>query len=204
MSKDVGIYIRSVGRPQRIEPILENLKKTAPDAEVIFMAEFNDPIVAPNVIRGDFRNPQNAANATYWLNKHPFFHTAPDDWEWQPGWFDACMKVFNNPLTSVVSPKIFDGTHSNNNGFIVRRSYIQTQSGVVDMPNTVFYPYVHYYCDTEFLWTSKTRGVWNSCDDAVIYHNQVWDATHESVNNQNIIEVDKATYNSRRHLFRGP
>jgi hypothetical protein len=88
---------------------------------------------------------------------------------------------------------------------MVRRHYIEQQSGVIDMPGRVFYPYNHNFIDTEFTQTAQRRGVWAKCDPLVIHHNHPGftgkekDETYKK--NDRTYEEDERTFNNRKHLW---
>ena len=88
---------------------------------------------------------------------------------------------------------------------LVRREYIKRESGVIDMPNRVFYPYRHNYVDTEFYCTALARGALVECPDSVVVHRHPdWghaqdDATYQR--GQETLSEDRETFSARAHLW---
>ena len=73
-----------------------------------------------------------------------WFLTGADDIVFQHGWFDAALEYME--YFSVIS--FHDECNPNQPGtnFLIRRSYIEESSGVIDSPNTVFYQnYFHNF-----------------------------------------------------------
>jgi hypothetical protein len=95
---------------------------------------------------------------------------------------------------------------------MIRRSYIQDRSGVVDMPNRVFFPYNHNFQDTEFTATAIARGVWRKSEGKCIEHHHPglaqyfgpveYDKTYHK--NDDTVALDHQTYLARRHLWESP
>lgn len=139
-----------------------------------------------------------------------FFH-ANDDFEFLPDWDKASIEALDaNPGLMVVG--VHDGNDSTNYWTIsmIRRQYIEKMSGVVDMPNRVFYPYNHNYIDTEFSQTAIYRGVWDKVETPCIKHHHPgfggrmgrpvsYDDTYAK--NDATAPQDGAMYAARRHLF---
>jgi hypothetical protein len=136
----------------------------------------------------------------------PFWMHANDDFVFFSDWDETPLSMFENPAVKVVGLR---QTESDNHGSAVcmaRRSYIEEESGVIDMPNQVFYPYNHNYIDTEFTATAQKRGVWAKCDKQVIDHRHPGltgvgekDATYQK--NDATAELDKNTFLIRKHLW---
>jgi len=90
----------------------------------------------------------------------------------------------------------------------IRRKYIEEQSGVVDMPKRVLYPYNHNFVDNELTETAQHRGAWDKCDAPCILHQHpsfTWlgevpiDETY--INNNKKDAEDNELYHSRKHLW---
>jgi hypothetical protein len=87
----------------------------------------------------------------------------------------------------------------------VRRSYIVEQSGVIDMPGRVNFPYRHNFVDTEFHATAAARGVFAAAPDALILHKHPdfgWAAEDDTYRKSRaVFHLDAATFESRRPLW---
>lgn len=188
--------IREVsGTPHRILFIYETDDEESKDAALACGAD-----AALNPWEPSF---SNALQTGYEVTKNPFFLPANDDFDFQQGWDIAALDAMADPAVQVVG--IADGAGSCTAITLIRRSYIETQSGVIDMPNRVFYPYNHNYVDTEFAATAKARGVLKEVPESVIVHmHPCWglsdfDATYTK--NQQTMSADGATFNSRAYLW---
>ena len=76
------------------------------------------------------------------MDDEPFFIAANDDFEFQQGWDTPALEILrDNPDVHVVG--LYDGNPHTDFSTIalVRRSYIEYCSGVVDMPRRVQFPY---------------------------------------------------------------
>lgn len=154
----------------------------------------------------------NTTQTMYEASDEEFWFHANDDFEFLQDWDKAPIeKLEAQPETMVMG--VHDGNPGTNYWTIsmVRRKYIEEMSGVVDMPNRVFYPYNHNYIDTEFSQTAVSRKVWDKCETPAIIHlhpglsgsipskSRDMDATYEK--NNNTAAADSATYAGRQHLF---
>lgn len=152
----------------------------------------------------------NTAQTIYENSNAEYIFYANDDFVFLEGWELAPIKMLENPELMVI------GCHDGNPDTrywtisMIRRQYIQERSGVVDIPNRLFYPYHHNYIDTEFTETAIKRGVWRPCYQKCIEHHhpslaeiygedQKSDVTYTK--NISRFADDTHTYNSRHHLF---
>jgi glycosyltransferase involved in cell wall biosynthesis len=150
-------------------------------------------------------NHTGAANTAYEETDGEFFIIANDDFNFHEDWDVPALKAMEDPKIGVVG--LNDGS---NTGFtaitLVRRKYIQEQSGVMDMPNTLYFPgYNHNYVDTEFSRTAMKRGAFVACPESVVEHmhwafgKSKMDATYEKSNATS--QADSVTYGNRIHLW---
>jgi hypothetical protein len=144
----------------------------------------------------------NAFQAGYEQSSDEFFVNGNDDFHFQRGWDVAALRAMT-PEVNVVG--INDGYHGTDAIMLVRRSYVEDLSGVVDMPNRVFYPYKHNFVDTELRETATARGCYRPCSESVIRHAHPdfdagsMDATYEKSRAQ--FGVDAETFHERRKLW---
>lgn len=142
---------------------------------------------------------------------HDFLFTANDDFHFLPDWNRAPVEMLeSNPGIHVVG--VDDGHPSKRFTGIqmIRLDYIRTQSGVVDIPNRVFYPYRHNYADNEMTETAQNRGVWSYIDAPCVEHrhhsfygvfDQLMQYDWTYAKSIETVDEDQRTYVSRRHLW---
>jgi len=180
MSGKTAIFIPTFGRPQRVTEIAEELcaATTAP-YRLYFIVEKHDPDTLAAVERVDatlIMNPgpptyASCINSAYAQTDEPYLFTGADDLNFHPGWLAAAVNCMSDPAIDVVGtadPLHNARDHSTHS--LVRRKYIEEQSGCMDRPNTVLYPYWHGWTDHEFLGVAKARGVYYYCEKSLVEH----------------------------------
>lgn len=151
----------------------------------------------------------DAFQSIYEHSTEPVFLIGNDDFYFLDGWDVKPMEMLEKfPDIKVLG--LHDGNPKTTYSSIqlIKRDYIKEQSGVVDMPNRVFYPYGHCFVDNEMTETAQKRGVWDRCDAPCIQHQHpsfTWlgeypeDDTHRKNNAR--FAKDSETYHSRKHLW---
>lgn len=210
----IGVYTPSLGRPHALQRLADNVAATTSlPYRLVFVTESHDPAsyAAARLTRADvIVNPHapsysNSLQAAYETFDDPYFIGANDDFDFQPGWDVEAMRIMDSSTAQVVG--IHDG--SPQCGFttisLIDRRYIVEQSGVIDIPNRVNYPYQHNYVDTEFYFTAVKRGVFARAPESVILHKHPdWghasdDATYAK--SRASLSSDATTFASRTHLW---
>jgi hypothetical protein len=212
----VGIYLPTYKRPHKLEEVARNIEQTTKNPfHLYFGLEPDDSAgieaalktghsVVINKYGSDAGYP-NTIQTIYEQATEPFFIHANDDFVFQPDWDVAPLAMFDTPTVMVVGMKQNEEDSQGSAISMVRRSYIEERSGVVDMPNRVFYPYPHHYCDTEFTATAQKRGVWAFCGAYGINHmnpgftGEQKDETYKK--NDETSEKAAAIYRERLNLF---
>lgn len=152
------------------------------------------------------RGYPDAIQTAYEADDSPYFVAANDDFDFQPGWDTTALSCLEASGAQVAA--LNDGSPSPfrfRTIALVRREYIEEQSGVCDMPGRVFYPYHHNYVDTEFYFTARKRGVLVECPESVVIHRHPdWgfastDSTY--LRAQETLSEDAQTFNARAHLW---
>lgn len=211
----LGILLPTYKRPDSLERVAKNIKETTknsytlyfgvePEDEVSILAaqKIANVVSAPN-----FHEPgySGAIQSMYETSTEPFLFHANDDFEFLPNWDEHPIAMFETPQVQVVGVPQNEADKTYSAICFFRRSYIERQSGVVDMPNRVFYPYHHNYQDTEFTRTAQSRAVWFSSDVPCINHLHPGFTGKEKdevyLKNDATIEEDKKTFESRQHLW---
>lgn len=217
MNRYLGIYIPTFGRPEKLKALALNIKKATHNPYKIYwgVEVFDKATVKalkniPGKIIFNNGSPSysDALQAIYESTKEPIFFWANDDFFFIDGWDIAPLEMLKDEKIGVLG--VSDGNPNTQftSMALVRRKYIEEQSGVVDMPNRVLYPYHHNYVDNELTETAKKRGVWTFCDKPCIlhqHHSFTWlgDFPHDATYAKNDAKIneDAQTYHSRRHLF---
>lgn len=215
----LGIYLPTFGRPHRLAPVAENIAKaTRSPYRLCFGVEAHDDATLSElerlgleyVVNPDTPSFSNALQALYEYTDEPVFFWANDDFLFLDGWDAAPLEMLERfPDIGVL------GVHDGNPDTkfwtmsFIRRSYIEEQSGVVDMPDRVLYPYEHNFIDDELTQTAQSRNVWDKCFEPCIIHlhpSFEWvegrmptDTTYAK--NDKSFARDSALYHSRVHLF---
>jgi hypothetical protein len=214
----LGIYIPTHKRPESIKRVAKNIEEATKseyklyfglepyDTEGIKAAEATGHSVMVNKYEPSF---SNTIQTIYEQTNEPIFLPANDDFLFLDGWDTAPLKMLED-FPDIMVLGVHDGNP--NTSFsaiqIIRRQYIKEQSGVVDMPNRVYYPYNHNFVDTEMTETARARKVWDRCDAPCIEHQHPsfkWlgefepDETYQK--NDASAGKDSETYHNRKHLW---
>jgi glycosyltransferase involved in cell wall biosynthesis len=214
----LGVLIPTFGRPDKLQQIADNLKETTSgEYELYWCVEpfDKDTIKAAKktgakvILNTDEPRYSNALQAGYEATDEPIFIGGNDDFLFLKDWDKEPMRLMKENK-SICVLGVHDGNPNTRFSTIslVRRSYIEEQSGVIDMPNRVVYPYFHNYVDDELTNTAKKRGVWAYCATPCIHHQHhsfTWlgDFPHDKTyakNDANFAK-DTETYYSRVHLW---
>lgn len=179
MKPDLAVLIPTLGRHEKLPDLLESLRAaTVQPYRVYFIVEHTDTDTRTTlagktpdnvtVVAGEFGSCAVAMNAGYRASQEPFFFTGNDDLWFHDAWDAEAMAVMEADKKQVCGTN--DGNGRMTCFAVVERKFIEQQSGVYDVPNTVYHPYVSQYCDTEFAEFAKHRGAWCEAPRAVTEH----------------------------------
>lgn len=182
-----AVLIPTLGRPRRLQQLLDNLEATTHSPNVAyFVVERDDSASIEAGRRAGARVIVNAGppsyasciNTAYRETDEPWLFLAADDIVFVDHWLEAAATAMANPEIGVVGtadpywPLPDHSSHS-----LVRRRYVEERSGCVDLPNTLLYPYWHGFTDHELVGVAKSRGAYVYCEDSrVEHHHPGWDA----------------------------
>ena len=207
----IGVYVPTYGRPQSSSRLVDNLREsTSTLYRLIFVCDRQEDYTACAATGSDTllntgEGYSDAVQTAYEADESDLFLAGNDDFDFQPGWDTAAIACLEH---GAMVACLNDGSLSPNRFktvALVRRSYIEQHSGVVDMPNRVFFPYRHNYVDTEFHATAWARGVAVDCESSVVIHRHPdWglaqdDATYRRSKSR--LGEDGSTFDSRAHLW---
>jgi glycosyltransferase involved in cell wall biosynthesis len=218
----IDILIPTVGRAERLVPLLDNINETTPERHsVIFVLDEGDqesreavmsygkPTTCGYIVLQDGTYPVKV-NAGHRFGEGDLVLPTADDVLFHAGWLEAAIAVLADPSVQVVgtddlSPATADRTHATMP--VLRRSYIDAPGAVWGETGTLFHEgYRHNFCETELWQLAAHRGVTGWAEGAVIEHlHPAWgkrpeDATDEKGNKQGW-EEDEALFRERREQW---
>lgn len=211
----LAIWLPTYKRPHKLQAVADNIKETTVNSYTLYFGLEPDDeagIEAARKVEGAVVviNPyemgySNTIQAMYEQSTEEFAFHANDDFLFLPEWDKQPIAMFDSDWVQMVGVKQRELDTDCSAICFWRRSYIETQSGVIDMPNRVFYPYHHNYQDTESTRTAQKRGVWAKCDAPCIDHQHPGftggpkDETYKK--NDATTGLDERIFDSRRHLW---
>lgn len=214
----VVILVPVLGRPGKVASFLEDAKAAAVDARVLFIATEGDrgELEALTRAKADFLVVPDPGtypvkiNAGYRVTTEPFLFLGADDLHFHPGWLPAAMAKMADGIgvvgtNDLYNPRVLQGRHSTHS--LVRRSYIEEQSGVADNPDTVLHPgYRHWFCDDELVGTAQRRRVYAHAHASIVEHLHPYAGKAEMDPTYHLGEShrmrDQRLYRERRPLWR--
>lgn len=206
---ELALFCPTWHRPQRLQKVADNIKKATRSSYTLYWGCESDDresiMAAANtgakvIINKYEPSYSNAVQTMYEQSDEPIMFFCNDDFVFSDGWDLIPMKVLREKPEIMVLG-VEDGLDNTFTTLhFVRRKYIEEQSGVIDIPDRVFYSYNHNFADTEFTQTAKKRGVWDKVKGPCISHLRLpKDETY--IKNDVMFSADHATYLSRSHLF---
>lgn len=173
-----------LGRPHRVEALLESLAAVTENYRVLFLLTPGDTDVIGAVEnaggdwvgvehrpRGDYARKINAG---YRATTEPLLFLAADDLRFHPFWLERASSLLADPRVGVVGTndlgnrRVMRGDHATH--ALVRRSYVDVH-GTIDEPGKILHEgYAHEYVDDELVGTAKHRGAWAFAPDSVVEH----------------------------------
>ena len=165
MSK-LGLYCPTYKRPHKLQEVATNIEQNTFSPFTLYWGcEPEDTEEAAKatghkvVINKGKMGYSDTIQTIYETGNEPIFFHCNDDFISLKIGTKACMEMLDkHPEIMVLGAA--DGTSSEAYSTVsfIRRKYIKEQSGVVDIPNRVFYPYHHNFQDTEMTKTAQFRG----------------------------------------------
>lgn len=227
MSVDLVCIVPVLGRPERVEPFMQNwLETTTVASALVFVSSPSDleerialrlqgaySIVAEfEPGPGDFAKKTNMAarmSKDVWPESRYIFAGA-DDLLFHEGWDTAVLEMAEETGAGMVgtddmgNPLVVRGQHSTHSLF--RRSYIEERGASWDGPGTVYSEaYDHQWIDNEAVVVAKQRGEWAFCADSKVEHlHTLWgkapnDSTYEKALRHGV--SDAALFRARQRLY---
>lgn len=214
----LGILIPSYGRPNKLQVVADNLKANTKNEYKLYwgLETFDKESIKaakktgwPIIYNDGDPKYSDALQALYEATDEPIFLWGNDDFHFLKDWDKEPVQMMKaNPDIGVLG--LHDGNPKTRfySISLVRRKYIEEQSGVIDMPNRVLYPYHHNYVDDELTNTAQSRGAWSACPSPAIHHQHhsfTWlgDFPHDTTyaKNDKHYPEDTLMFQSRQHLW---
>lgn len=158
---------------------------------------------------GDYARKVNASIARARPGEEWVFMGA-DDLCFCPGWLEhalVCHRWHGNRVVGtndLGNSRVTSGQHATH--ALVHLDYVAELGVAGDEPGRLLHEgYWHNYCDDEMVWTARARGEFEACLSSWVEHlHPNWgkapdDATYRK--GLEHFEVDRETFNSRRHLW---
>lgn len=207
--KVTAIFVPSLNRPHRIKGLVLNIREMTPEPHTIYFVVSDDE--SAQILDG--------LNVKYWFDEgdtryvtrmnflyknttEPFMFMGSDDILFHKNWLANALARMDD-YSVVVGDDLLN---SNGTMALIKRQYIDEQSGCVDTPKVLFYPnYGHDFADTEQFETAMRRGVFTRAHDSRVEHlhwssnKSLKDATYELSASRS--QDDLALYLSRKHLW---
>lgn len=212
---DLVILVPMLGRPHRVEPLLDSIHEATPTARVLFVVTPEDVDVHDAIDRAgkerisvpwrDVGDYARKINEGYLHTTEPLIFTGADDLSFQPGWFEAAVHFLDDRAGVVGTwdkcnrrTKWNHSTHS-----LVTRTYADL--GTIDEPRKIYHEgYVHEYVDDELVGTAMRRKAYRHARGAVVEHLHPMagypsDDLYERQGER--MAASKALYRERRRLW---
>lgn len=216
MPNILAILLPTYKRPHALQRVADNIAATTKNSYTLYFGVEKDDIESYDAALatgnkvvvnkyGSEAGYSNTIQSMYEDSMEPILFHANDDFEFLPGWDEVPVSMFETESVGVVGVPQNEQDHDCSAVCFFRRKYIEERSGVVDMPNRVFYPYHHNYQDTEFTRTARSRGVWAKSEAPCINHLHPGiiggekDETYKK--NDATAGLDEQTFNNRKHLW---
>lgn len=209
------ILVPVLNRPHLVEPLLKNIAEATPEPHrVLFIADADDQpeLKVLDAAGADYitlEPPVNWArkvNEGYRKTTEPYFFVGADDLSYYPGWFSRAVSYMKPGIgivgtNDLANPRVMCGEHSTH--MLIRRSYIDKHSGVIDEPDTVIHPgYPHEFGDDELIQTAMARGAYAHAFDSLVQHcHPIVGPMAEKVPDDDTYRLGRARTKQGRRLF---
>lgn len=180
MSVDLVVLIPVLARPQNARLAWESIVATVPTARILFLCDPSDRAEqdAVAMVGAEMLSPGGSyahkINVGFAATTEEWVFTAADDLRFHPEWFERALRWATDETgvigtNDLCNGRVMCGEHSTHS--LVRRSYIESESGVVDEPGHIYCEkYPHEYCDDELVQTAMARGRYVHAFDALVEH----------------------------------
>lgn len=174
-----------LARPHRVQPLLDAIEATTPDAEVVFIADPDDTPEHDAIQEAEtsvnVRTLHRPGSWAFKINEAVretdarWLVLGADDVVPHPGWFDAALAT-GAQVVGLNDDRPRGWEHATH--FLVRRDYALLPA-IDGSRGPVFEGYAHNFPDRELVETAKRRRVYAYARDAVVEHEHHLDGKAE-------------------------
>ena len=182
--KEIAIVCPTMGRAQRLFPLVWNIAKTTPAGvfEIYFVVNVDDAPTQHAVlgIEGPVhmvltvkKGYPHAVNAGIEGSEEPLIAIVNDDVKFHDGWWEGLQKVLTPVISVIASNDLSPHTASGDACTmpIVKRDYIELHGGAWGEPGVAMHEgYWHNFSETELFDLARYRGVAVFAPECVIEH----------------------------------
>lgn len=212
---ELVILLPVLGRPHRVKPVTESIRKATPDARIFFICSPGDDAMIEQVLKDpdlDYvcfeAGYAGKINTAVDLTAEPLIFLAADDLDFREGWFEAAKEKLEDGIgvvgtNDLCNASVMAGEFSTHS--LVTREY--TKLGTIDDPTRLLHEgYPHEYVDREFCETAKARRAYAHAHDAIVehLHPQIGKAPWDEIYSQqrSRMRVGRRIYSRRMHLWK--
>lgn len=173
---DLAILVPVLGRPHRVEALLESVRETTPGATVLFIADREDAdelralgdADAAYITPGGSYSAKISAGVAATTERLIF--TGADDLRFYAGWFETAGAWIEERGYSVVGVNdLLARRREHATHFLMTRVYAE-QPVIDGGPGPFHHGYEHWYCDDELIATARKRSAYVYAEDAHVAH----------------------------------
>lgn len=215
---ELAVLVPMLNRPHQVEPMLDSLLATCPQATPYFATTEDHKEVRKEINRlgydyhdvplhekGDMARK---INYLYTITDEPHLFMGAGDIKFHDGWYEAILDKLEGRVQVVGTndlgnEQVLAGLHSTHTFFT--RKYIE-KYGVIDEPGKVLCEiYPHEFCDNEFVQTAIAHGAWAMAMDSIVEHmhpdfgKEEWDESYSA--QQERLRIGWWYYKKRRKMW---
>lgn len=202
---DLAILVPVLGRPHRVQPLLDSVAGTTLACRVLFIADPDDrgehdairAAAADMLIhRGNYAAKIAAGVAA---TDEPLIFTGADDLTPLPGWLDAAKVRLTGRVEVVGVNDLLPrrpGREGHATHFVMTRAYAE-RSTIDGGPGPFHQGYAHNFCDDELIATARKRAVYVYAEGSCVRH----DHPMAGGEDDDTYRKGRATFRADRRIF---
>ncbi|MEX5637406.1 hypothetical protein [Parafrankia sp. FMc2] len=187
---ELTVLVPMLGRTHRVRPLLDSIRATVPDAEVLWLCTPTDREVLAELHRLAMARPMDDStvvevpfakgdyarkiNEGYRRTSRPLLFLAACDLKFHPGWYQAARAQLTTGIgvvgtNDLGSPRVTAGEHATHS--LVTRVYADRPGATADRAGEVLHEgYWHEFVDDELVQVARVRGAWAFAADSHVEH----------------------------------
>lgn len=178
MSATVAVLVPALNRPHRVEPLVESIRDTTPNPDILFILDADDTATAEAATAAGCRLIAPGGSYAHKINvgvretTAPLLFLAADDLLFHPGWFQTANRHLTGDVhvvgvNDLCSKRVQAGIHATH--FLMTRWYAE-QPTIDGATGPLCEEYDHSYVDDELVATARRRGHLAFATDAIVEH----------------------------------